>query len=145
MIQCSEGYFSVWGFRISDGYCGIATHKGATYAYDGKAGADPVLKKLGSIGDNISIVASYGAASGTDIVLKGTYTAIEDMTVLASYFLDDSGNTQPVTNGTALFHSGKIAATGSYYYGLSIISLKKDNYVKLYSRQNGEGCIIRLT
>lgn len=48
MIRCQEGYFSVWGFRTTTGYCGTVTSGGTAYAFDGKAGADPVLKKLGS-------------------------------------------------------------------------------------------------
>lgn len=113
--------------------------------YNVQVGADTVRKKCSGIdADRISVVASYASASGTSVVLKGTYTADEDMTVLASYFLDSGGNKEPVTNGTVIFQSGKISASDTYCYGLSIISLKAGEYIQLYSRQNGAGRIIRL-
>ena len=123
----------------------IVEGSGANAKYYAQIGADTASKKLlGKISaENIKVLANYSAASGTNIVKKGTYTATDDMTVLVSYFYDGSSG-RPETDGLVLYQSPQISATGPYYYALSVISLKKGQYITTYSRQNGEGYVLRL-
>lgn len=80
MIQCTEGYFSVWGFRTTTGYCGTATSGGTAYAFDGKAGADPVLKKLGSGITTIDASTAMPLTFGLDGVQTMTVTVTSTAT-----------------------------------------------------------------
>lgn len=71
----------MWGFRTSTGYCGTATSGGTAYAFDGKAGADPVLKKLGN---GITTIDASTAMPLT-FELDGVRTMVITVTSTATY------------------------------------------------------------
>lgn len=81
MIQCKEGYYSVWGFRTSTAYYGIATSGGTAYMFNGKVGADAAIKKLGS---GITTIDASTAMPLT-IKLDGMQTMTVTVTSTATY------------------------------------------------------------